>query len=111
MNISKYKITTDDLDKIVNYLIEQLPFDYENHSRDMTVLAQEKFYFRNNSTQLNMIIAKRVDSSIHLDVIGSAGGTGLFNFNLWSEKGFLKRVKNILKDLDNVYGLEISEIH
>jgi len=110
MRTTKYKLATDDLDKTVNYLIERLDFDYENHSINMSVLALEEFYFRNSSTQLNMIIAKREESYILIDVMGSAGGTGIFNINWWSEKGYIKRVKRVLDEYAEEFSLTLEEL-
>ncbi len=110
MKISKFKISTADLDKTISYLIENLSFDYENHSTDMSVLASEEFYFRNNSTQLNMIIARKKESSIFLDIMGSAGGSGFFNINFWSEKGYIKRVRKVLDKYTEEFNLTIEEL-
>lgn len=59
MEISKLKITGSTLDKLVNHLLEVSTFKYKNLTGDMAVLATENFYFRNNSTQLNMIVIKK----------------------------------------------------
>lgn len=110
MRTTKYKLPTDDLDKTVNYLIEYLRFDYENHSLNMSVLASEEYYMRNGSTQLNMIIAKREESYLLIDVMGSAGGRGILNINWWSEKGYIKRVKRVLDEYAKEFSLTIEEL-
>ncbi|MCX6248021.1 MAG: hypothetical protein NTW10_09825 [Bacteroidetes bacterium] len=76
MKILKLKIGSIDLDKTIDYLADHLQFDYENHSTDMSVLTSEEFYIRNLSAQLNMIIARKTDSHIFIDIIGGAGGSG-----------------------------------
>lgn len=111
MNISKFKINTGDLNIVVNYLVEHLSFDYENHCADMSILANEEFYFRNSSTQLNMIIAKKENSGISLDVIGGAGGTGILNINWWSERGYIKRVRKVLEKLAEENYLKVTDQH
>lgn len=110
MKISKYQIATPDLDKVVNYIVKNLPFDYENHSSDMSILASEEYYLRNNSSQMNMVIAKRKDSSIFIDIIGGAGGKGILNINLWSEQGYIKRVRKVLNNYCEEFGLELEEL-
>jgi len=110
MKIEKFKLFTSDLDKTVNYLVENLSFDYENHSIDMSILSSEEYYFRNRSSQLNMIIAKKTESCILIDVLGSAGGTGIFNISWGSEKGYINTVSKILKNFSEEYAIEIQRI-
>ena len=110
MKIGKFKLLTSDLDKTVNYLVENLSFDYENHSIDMSILSSEEYYFRNRSTQLNMIIAKKKESYVLIDVLGSAGGTGIFNISWGSEKGYIKTVNKVLDKFSEEHGIEIQLI-
>jgi hypothetical protein len=110
MKILKLKVGTTDLDSMKVYIIKNFEFQYENHSADMTILATEDFYFRNNSTQLNMIVAKREESALLIDVIGGAGGAGLLNINWWSEKSYTGKVNNLLQKYAKVNDLTIQEI-
>jgi hypothetical protein len=110
MEISKYRLSTSNLDQVVNFLVANLPFDYENHSKDMSVLAQEEYHLRSSSTQLNMIIAKRQEDIILLDIMGMAGGAGMFNFDFGSEKGYLRKVCVVLERYCEEFGLGIEEI-
>ncbi len=110
MNVSRLKVFTTDREKIIGFLTEYQSYKYRNHSADMSVLINEEYYFRNDSTQLNMIILKLKDQSIEIDIIGGAGGTGLFNFNFWSEKGYLKKVKKVLAKFSNEFNIKIEEI-
>jgi len=110
MKIGKFKLITDDLDKTINFLVENMSFNYENHSADMSILASEEYYFRNESTQMNMIIAKKVESYILLDVMGGAGGTGVFNISWGSEKGYIKTANKVLNKFSEEYGVEIQRI-
>ena len=89
--------------------MRNLTFDYKNHSTDMSVMACEEFYFRNNSTQLNMVIVKKEASKLLIDVMWTAGGTGIMNFNLWSEKGYIKRVRKVLNEFTEEFNLELDE--
>ena len=110
MEILKLIIVSSNLDQIVNYLVDHLPFDYENHSAEMSVLAQEEYHLRSTSTQLNMIVAKRKGDSILLDVIGGAGGSGLLNCDFGTEKGYLKKVSEVLECYGDEFGISVLEL-
>lgn len=108
MVTSKFRLSSDDLDKTVNFFAENLDFEYESHSMDMSILAGEEYHLRNDSTQLNLIIVKLINSKILVDVIGGAGGSGIFNLNWGSEKSYIKRVSKVLKKYctENNYQIE-----
>ena len=108
MKILKLKLGCSDLDKTIDYLINNLNFDYENHSTDMSILAAEEYWFK--STQLNMIIAKKEESHILIDIIGAAGSTGILHINWWSEKGYTRRVKKVLKEYVEEFNLSLEEV-
>jgi hypothetical protein len=110
MRILKLKLGCSDLDTTIDFLINNLKFDYENHSTDMSILASEEFYFRNLSTQLNMIIARKEKSHILIDIIGGAGGSGILNINWWSEKGYTNRVRKVLKKYVDEFNFSLEEI-
>lgn len=110
MKILHLRLGTSDLDRTIDYLINNLHFDYENHSTDMSVLSYEEFYFRNHSTQLNMVIAKKEGSYILMDVIGGAGGSGILNINWWSEKGYTNRVKKVVKKFGDEFNIPFEII-
>src|SRR5687768_15229667 len=86
------------LTKLVTHLTTSYQVDYVNMSNDMAVLANENFYIRNNSAQLDMLVLKMEDSVLYVDLMGSAGGAGLFNFNFGSERSFIKRTTKIILD-------------
>jgi hypothetical protein len=110
MKIVKLKLGCPDLDRLIDYLISNLQFDYENHSTDMSILASEDYYFRNNSTQQNMIVAKKADSAITIDIMGGAGGSGFLNINWWSEQGYTNTVKRVLVRYVEEFNLTMEEI-
>lgn len=111
MKISKYRIQTNDFEKLTNHLKNQFEFDYENHSDDMCVLASEEYYFRNGSTQLNMVIIKKSNATILIDIVAGAGGSGIFNINWWSEKEFVKKIQRIIDGYANVNHLTLNELN
>jgi len=108
MEMAKLKITGTTLDKLVNHLLDTSTFKYKNLTEDMAVLATENFYLRNNSAQLNMIVIKKQELILYVDLIGAAGGTGLFNFNFGSEKGFIKTTKKIINEFCTGQRLQIE---
>jgi hypothetical protein len=110
MEILKYKLFSTDLDQLVNFLADHLPFDYENHSPDMSVLAQEEYHLRSTSTQLNMVIAKRQEEYILVDIMGSAGGSGMFNSDFGTEMGYLKTAFAVLERFVEEHGYDIEEL-
>ena len=109
MNISRFKIFTTDRRKIIDYLKDHFSFEYEKHSSNMSILADEQFYFRNSSTQMNMVILKIEKSSIDIDIIGGAGGRGLLNIDLWSEKSYIKQVSKILVQFSEEFKIKMEE--
>lgn len=110
MNVSKFRLHTTELEKLTQYLRSALSFDYKNHSEDMNILASERYYLRNNSTQLNMVVVKRNNSMIWIDIIATAGGAGIFNINLWSEKGYIKKVRKVLDQYAENQELVLEEL-
>jgi len=108
MKVLKFKLGDSDLDKVIAHLVNNLKFDYENHSTDMSILASEEYWFR--STQLNMIIAKKEKSHILIDIIGAAGSTGILHINWWSEKGYTNRVKKVIKEYVDEFKLPLDEM-
>jgi hypothetical protein len=96
MTIQKLKIADTDLDRIVNFLIGELNFDYENHSTDMSILLAETIHFRNSYGQANMVILKKEQSSILVDIIGCGGNIGLLGIVGNSEAGYTEKVAKVI---------------
>lgn len=111
MQISKLKVSKSVQEELISYLAESILFDYINISTEMTVLAKEEFYLRTTSEQLNLIIIKRVDSYLYIDLIGGAGGAGLFGISWGSEEAFVRRALKLLEDFckDQGESIEIIE--
>ncbi|GEO08195.1 hypothetical protein [Segetibacter aerophilus] len=98
MTILKLKILSIDLDQLVNFLIEEITFMYENHSIDMSVLMYEDFNYSTMTTQLDMMILKKEEDRILIDIIAGAGRTGFFlTDNSTEEKYTLKADKILVK--------------
>lgn len=109
MKISRFKVSTTDRKMIIKYLKKYLPFEYQNHSSDMSILANEDLHLRTNSSQMDMVILKIEEGSIDIDVIGGAGGVGILNINWGSEKEYIKGVRNILLQFSEEFNIKMEE--
>ena len=109
MRISRFKVSTTDRKMIIKYLKKYLPFEYQNHSSDMSILANEDLHLRTNSSQMDMVILKIEEGSIDIDVIGGAGGVGILNINWGSEKEYIKGVRNILLQFSEEFNIKMEE--
>ena len=110
MRIKRLRIDTDDKQLIVNCLKEYYSFDYENQIESMIILAKEEYYFRNDSTQFNLIILKKADTFTLVDIVAGGGGSSFLNLNWGSEKSHIKRVMRILIDLSEENKLTMEEL-
>jgi hypothetical protein len=110
MHIARLKLVGMSLEKLVDHLTTSFQIDYINISNDMAVLANENLYLRNSSTQLDMLVIKVQEGDLHVDLIGGAGGAGLFNFNFGSEKSFTKRATKIIRDYCAIHQIEVVAI-
>jgi len=110
MKLSRIVILSQDFQKFTGYLKENMSFSYENNGSDMIILADEEYYFRNNTAQLNIIVATVDYNKITVDIIGGAGGAGLLNFSLGSEKNFIKRALRLIDRYIEENNLESEDI-
>jgi hypothetical protein len=96
MKIKNLKIESENLEEVSRYLKSNLSPDYARFSPEMSVLCAEKWKFLSNSTQMDMVVIVKKEDYLMVDIIGAAGGIGLFNISFWSESGFTKRMKKRL---------------
>ena len=108
MTIVKLKIADENLDALVNYVIEELEFSYENHSANVSILAVENLSFRNPAGQLNLVIFKRENASILVDVITGGGNRGLLDIIGNSEKGYVRTVTQKIQAYATEYRLRVE---
>lgn len=102
MRQKKMIIYHDDLQKIADGAVRLMGKDYLNTSDSMIVLGCETYRFRNNSTQWDMVVLKKIEGETHIDIVGTAGGSGLFNISWWSESGFTKSMfRHLVNQCDN----------
>lgn len=98
MRKTQYKIYSSDLNELQNEVLSFIKPEYIKSDDNFFVVGDEQYYFRTNSTQLNMIIANFKNSIIEIDIIGAAGGSGLLNLTWGSESEFIKVVEKRLKN-------------
>ena len=110
MTILKLKIASIELDQLVNFLIEEITFMYENHCVNMSVLMYEDFNYRNMSTQLDMIILKKEEKHILIDIIAGAGRTGFFLTDAGSEEKYTNKVDKILARYAEEHQFELEHL-
>lgn len=110
MKIRRLLIDNDDLQELGKIAIQAMGKEYTSVSDSMIVIGTESFKFRNNSTQWNMVVLKKIDGKTQIDIIGTAGGQGLLNISWWSESGFTKKVLRHFMDQSELNGWDCEEI-
>lgn len=55
--------------------------DYLSVTDEMIVIGTESYRLRTNSSQWNMVVLKKKGEKTEIDIVGTAGGTGLFNIS------------------------------
>ncbi len=109
MKTSRFNVETTDIQSLATFVTSQMNISYSNETDDMIIIASEQYKFRTNSTQMNMIIVKKHEFGCCIDIIGAAGGTGLFNFSLWAESGFVKSATKLLENYCTKEDLKMTE--
>lgn len=92
MKIRTLKIESDDLEDVSRHLRRDLGPDYARFTDTMSLLCAERWKFLSNSTQMDMVVVMKKEDHLLIDIIGAAGGIGIFNISFWSESGFTKRM-------------------
>ena len=93
MKIAIFELEYSDLNRISQVFANSIEKQsYVNTSDSMTIIATEQYKLRTNSAQWNMVVLKKEGHKIRVDIIGAAGGTGIFNISLWAESSFVKRL-------------------
>lgn len=111
MRFSRFEVKTSKIRPLAQFVTSNMEICYSNETDDMIIIASEKYKLRTNSTQMNMIIVKKSFKSCYVDIIGAAGGTGILNFSLWAESGFVKSAYKSLREYCSTNGLQLTEIN
>ncbi|MCJ8291836.1 MAG: hypothetical protein HRT58_18745 [Crocinitomicaceae bacterium] len=92
MKIRRIAIKSNNIQELGEIAVQYMGKDYVSVTNEMIVIGTESFRLRTSSAQWNMVVLKKQKSKIQIDIIGAAGGIGIFNFSLWSESGFTKKL-------------------
>jgi len=109
MKTKSLKIAGPVLNELYEFFQNEMFPDYQNNTDNMFIMCFEQFYFRNNSTQLNMIVVKSKGSYVMVDIIGAAGSQGFLGMTWGSEKGFSRKMYKKVEDLCNEKGWRFLE--
>ena len=108
MKIATLKTSNSIREELIAHLVESILFDYINISEEMTLLANEEFYLRTTSDQLNVIIIRSVGAFLVIDLVGGGGAAGLFRMTWGSEGAFVKKTVKLLQEFCQVQGETIE---
>lgn len=92
MKIKRLIIDNDNIQELGEIAVAYMGKDYISVTDEMIVIGTESYRLRNDSTQWDMVVLRKEKGKAHVDLLGTAGGTGLFNFSWWSESGFTKKL-------------------
>ncbi|GAB5553179.1 MAG: hypothetical protein Sapg2KO_27700 [Saprospiraceae bacterium] len=109
MKISRFELDSIEIELIAKAIWTKQENDYINKTDDMIIIAAEKYKFRTNSAQLNMIVVKKDGPKSHIDIIGAAGGIGIFNINFGAESNFIYECVRLLKAYCSQNGINLKE--
>lgn len=99
----------DNLKTLAKLCLSHTGSQYKSVSNDMIVLGAETYRLRTTSSQWEMIVLKKEEKSVRIDIIATGGGAGIFNVSLGSEKNFVNKMIGVLKDIFDRNGLKYSE--
>lgn len=105
MKFSRFELDTTEIRPLASAISSQMDKSYVNETDEMIIIAAETYKLRTNSTQMNMVIVKKVDSKSFVDIIGAAGGTGILNISLWAESGFVRSTFKQMEEYCNTHGI------
>jgi hypothetical protein len=97
MKTSSFKLVTTDLHSVVNYLNHNIEFSDTNYSDEMAVLTSESHRMKQKK---NMIILKKHQNYIYINIIENDAPRGMFNF---SKKNFIKNVTLVFENFCEEY--------
>ena len=110
MKIRTLKIESEDLKDVSLRLRNNLGPDYARFTDTMSLLCAERWKFLSNSTQMDMVVVMKKEDHLLIDIIGAAGGIGIFNISFWSESSFTKRMQKVLIAYCEDRNLSYSEV-
>lgn len=110
MKIKKVEITHDDIMQLAQIAVKQMGQEYVKTSDEMIIIGSESYKMRTNSTQWNMVVLRKKGRKVEIDMVGTAGGSGIFNISWWSESGFTKGMFKHFKKHCEDKGWNLQEV-
>jgi hypothetical protein len=110
MNVLRLKISDNNLDQLVNYLIQARQFVYEKHGADVSILISDHFRLIDTTSHVNIVIMKKEGSFIYIDVISGGGDDGLLDFSKRVDKGYAQMAAEAIYDYAELYELKVEEL-
>jgi hypothetical protein len=110
MQIRRITINHDNLQQLGEIAVEYMGKNYISVTDEMIVIGTESFAWRTSSAQWNMVVLKRKGRNTQIDILGTAGGTGFFNFNWGSESSFTKKLIRHFKNYCEVNNWQLEEL-
>jgi len=108
MKIKPIKLHINDLDAVVNFTVDKLEFDYENHTKSMSILIKESFHLRTMSGQMETVVFKMKDNCVYIDILAGGGGKGLLNLDFGSENLSVSSILNVLQEFATERNVEME---
>ncbi|GAB5416418.1 MAG: hypothetical protein Crog4KO_09960 [Crocinitomicaceae bacterium] len=99
----------DNIKSLAKICLSNMGSQYRSVSDDTIVIGSETYRLRTTSSQWEMVVLKKLDNSVRIDVIGTGGGAGVFNISLGSEKSFVNQMMGALRDVCDRNGLKYTE--
>lgn len=75
----------------------------------MSVYIGEHYKFITNSAQADIVIINFKEGKTVIDVLGTAGGSGIFNISWWSESSFVNRMVKRIEAYCNENGVAFTK--
>lgn len=110
MRITRIMIDHNNLQELGEVAVQYMGKQYVSVTDEMIVIGKESFRLRTNSSQWDMVVLKRIGRKTQIDIVGAAGGTGLFNFSWWSESSFTKSLLQHFQHYCQLNGWIIEEV-
>lgn len=71
----------------------------EGTNTQVFVAVFEKFYLRSNSYASLTLLLTKENNTMTLDIVGAAGGTGIFNVSYWANSDITVSIEQTAKSL------------
>lgn len=97
-------------DELIDFLCQQMSFDYRRRTNNVVILAGEEYRFRTNSNQFRFIVISEQQDYLEIDIVGGGGGSGIFRISWGSEASFVHNANYLIKQFCATFGLTHNEI-